>query len=236
MHWESVSWLQKTFMQWFNKERSKQLLTFPVESLSLLNKNGCAADKEWADFAAEMYSKGHSFFIYTSDSVDSLASCCRLRNAIQENTLAIRQAKWDEWARQIKALNDTISDNDFITTLLSYTDKLISKEGQLTGNGWATQASHLTNMETHRFEADRLYSEIQQISDADDKAAEHKRELVEQYQAEILAIYKERDAIKDLMEQAYKAQLDWLKKIIKAYEDMLNAQKDYKRRLQYSSF
>lgn len=76
MQWDSVSWLQKRFMKWFNKERLKSVLTFPVESLSLLNDGKDYVDQEWADFAAEMLSEGHSFFIYTSDSVDSLASCC----------------------------------------------------------------------------------------------------------------------------------------------------------------
>lgn len=72
-------------MNWFNNERLKHILTFPVESLSLLNDREKFLDEEWADFASEMYSKGHSFFVYTSDSVDSLASCCRLRNGITEN-------------------------------------------------------------------------------------------------------------------------------------------------------
>jgi len=85
MQWESVSWLQKRFMKWFNRERLKNILTFPVETLSLLNDGKDFCDKEWADFAAEMYAEGHSFFTYTSDSVDSLASCCRLRNGIQDN-------------------------------------------------------------------------------------------------------------------------------------------------------
>lgn len=85
MQWESVSWLQKRFMKWFNRERKKNILTFPVETLSLLNDGHDFVDKEWADFAAEMYAEGHSFFTYTSDSVDSLASCCRLRNGIQDN-------------------------------------------------------------------------------------------------------------------------------------------------------
>lgn len=85
MQWESVSWLQKRFMKWFNKERLKNILTFPVETLSLLNDGTDYVDHEWADFAAEMYAEGHSFFTYTSDSVDSLASCCRLRNGIQDN-------------------------------------------------------------------------------------------------------------------------------------------------------
>ena len=82
---ESLSWLQKRFMKWFNKERTKAVLTFPVETMALLTKDGDCLDKEWADFTAEMYSEGHSFFTYMSDNADSLSSCCRLRNEIQDN-------------------------------------------------------------------------------------------------------------------------------------------------------
>lgn len=88
MNWESVSWLQKRFMKWFNKERTKQILTFPVETLNLLDDGEKYVDEEWADFCAEMLSEGHSFFNYRSNSVDSLASCCRLRNELQDNTFS----------------------------------------------------------------------------------------------------------------------------------------------------
>lgn len=88
MKWDSVSWLQKRFMKWFNKERCKQILTFPVETLNLLDNGENYVDTEWADFAAEMLSEGHSFFNYHSSSVDSLASCCRLRNELQDNTFS----------------------------------------------------------------------------------------------------------------------------------------------------
>ena len=84
-HWESLSWLQKRFMKWFNQERTKTVLTFPVETMSLLSENGDVKDKEYADFTAEMYAEGHSFFVYLSDSPDSLSSCCRLRNEITNN-------------------------------------------------------------------------------------------------------------------------------------------------------
>lgn len=83
--WNAVSWLQKRFMKWFNKERTKTVLTFPVETMALLTKDGDVIDQEYADFTAEMYSEGHSFFTYMSDNADSLASCCRLRNEIQDN-------------------------------------------------------------------------------------------------------------------------------------------------------
>lgn len=83
--WESINKLQKFFMRWFNKERTKALLTFPVLNVSLLNNGKTVVDREYAEFIAQEISEGNSFFIYTSDTVDSLASCCRLRNAIDIN-------------------------------------------------------------------------------------------------------------------------------------------------------
>lgn len=83
--WESLNWLQKKFMTWFNEERTKCILTFPVETVALLTDGEDVRDKEWGDFTAEMYSKGHSFFTYMSDSADSLSSCCRLRNEVSDN-------------------------------------------------------------------------------------------------------------------------------------------------------
>lgn len=84
-NWDSLSWLQKRFMKWFNKERTRTVLTFPVETMALLTKDGDVMDREYGDFTAEMYAEGHSFFTYMSDNADSLSSCCRLRNEIQSN-------------------------------------------------------------------------------------------------------------------------------------------------------
>lgn len=84
--WETLSWLQKRFMNWFNEERRKYIMTFPVETMALLTDgNDDFVDREYADFTAEMWSKGHSFFCYLSDSPDSLSSCCRLRNSLKDN-------------------------------------------------------------------------------------------------------------------------------------------------------
>ncbi|MFA6859546.1 MAG: anaerobic ribonucleoside-triphosphate reductase, partial [Bacteroidales bacterium] len=83
--WESLSWLQKHFMNWFNGERNNYILTFPVETMALLTDGkDDFKDKEYADFTAEMWSKGHSFFCYLSNSPDSLSSCCRLRNSLKD--------------------------------------------------------------------------------------------------------------------------------------------------------
>lgn len=86
---DSLEKLQKFFMEWFRLERHKELLTYPVLTASILTDGkGGFKDPEFYKFCAEQMSKGHSFFIYMSDSVDSLASCCRLRNELADNTFS----------------------------------------------------------------------------------------------------------------------------------------------------
>ena len=86
--WKAVDALQRLFMNWFNQWRLRQLVAFPVETMAMVYdpKTGDIIDKDYKDLTAEMYAKGHSFFTYISDSADSLASCCRLRNELAENT------------------------------------------------------------------------------------------------------------------------------------------------------
>ena len=81
--WESLKWTQMEFMKWFNEERLKTVLTFPVETVTLLYKDGKFQDEEMAQFVYDEYARGHSFFTYISDTVDSLSSCCRLKNKLQ---------------------------------------------------------------------------------------------------------------------------------------------------------
>lgn len=84
--WKAIDTLQRMFMKFFNKLRTKQILTFPVETMAMVHDGKDIIDKDYKDFTAEMYAEGHSFFTYISDSADSLASCCRLKNELTENT------------------------------------------------------------------------------------------------------------------------------------------------------
>lgn len=83
--WESVSKLQKYFLHWFNEERTKALLTFPVVTVAMLTDGKeNIIDKDYEDFVCKEVSKGNAFFTYLSDTIDSLSSCCRLRNYIED--------------------------------------------------------------------------------------------------------------------------------------------------------
>ncbi|WP_289122944.1 anaerobic ribonucleoside-triphosphate reductase [uncultured Megasphaera sp.] len=86
---ESTYHLQKFFLSWFRQEREKELLTFPVVTAALLTEGvGGFKDTKFVQGLVEEQAKGLSFFVYMSDRVDSLASCCRLRNELADNTFS----------------------------------------------------------------------------------------------------------------------------------------------------
>ena len=88
--YESVRDLQHLFMEWFRKERRKELLTFPVLTAAYLvdKETKQPIDKDFEHLIAFEMSKGLGFFHYESTSADSLSSCCRLRNEVADNTFS----------------------------------------------------------------------------------------------------------------------------------------------------
>lgn len=137
--WETTKEIQKMFMKWFNKERTKTVLTFPVETLNIIVESGEYKDKETADFASEMWAEGASFFMYQSDSVDSLSSCCRLRNAVEENTFSytLGAGGIETGSKRVITLNinritqdwyktkDTISLKDYVAQIVERVHKYL---------------------------------------------------------------------------------------------------------------
>ena len=86
--WEAIDYLQRLFMNYLNEERLNAVIAMPVETMALLSDGSDIVDKEYKNFTSEMYAKGHSFFTYISDNPNGLASCCRLRNEIQDNVFS----------------------------------------------------------------------------------------------------------------------------------------------------
>ena len=86
--WKAIDYLQRKFMKYLNNERLNAVIAMPVETMALLSDGNDIIDKDYKKFTAEMYAEGHSFFTYISDNPNGLASCCRLRNEIEENTFS----------------------------------------------------------------------------------------------------------------------------------------------------
>ena len=74
--WEHIDFLQKRYMKWLNQERTHTILTFPVMTVCLLVDNEKCLDEDYESFVCDQWAKGDSFFVYTSDNPDSVASCC----------------------------------------------------------------------------------------------------------------------------------------------------------------
>ena len=111
--WETTKELQKMFIKWFNKERTKSPLTFPVETMnSLFDKETHKyKDEETADFIADAWAHGHSFFCYNSDSADALSSCCFTKDTFVKVKLSsdsiVHILTFEELYDYIKKYTDT---------------------------------------------------------------------------------------------------------------------------------
>ena len=80
--------LQRYFLSWFNRERAKALLTFPVVTANLLTENGEPRDKGLAMFLAKEMSEGNSFFLFMHKNPHALSSCCRLANEMVDTSFS----------------------------------------------------------------------------------------------------------------------------------------------------
>ncbi len=89
---EEIIEFQKWYMEVMSEIRSTNMLTFPVNSISLLRKEGeydlnsldAFADPEFAEWAIKHNMKWSDSNIFQDTSVTSLSNCCRLKNDINE--------------------------------------------------------------------------------------------------------------------------------------------------------
>lgn len=74
---------QKTFLNEMSDIRSQNMMTFPVNSISLLRKDGKFVDEDFAKWACRHNMKWNDSNFFIDDSVTSLSNCCRLKSDIK---------------------------------------------------------------------------------------------------------------------------------------------------------
>ncbi len=77
------------FEKWFLEEMSSikdrgRMFTFPVNTISLLKKDGKFVDEEFARWASNQNRKWNDSNLFCDSSVTSLSNCCRLKNNIKD--------------------------------------------------------------------------------------------------------------------------------------------------------
>ena len=81
---EEIINFQKIFLDVMADIRHHSMFTFPVNSISLLRKEGKFVDEEFARYAIKHNMEWSDSNIFVDSSVNSLSNCCRLKSNIKD--------------------------------------------------------------------------------------------------------------------------------------------------------
>lgn len=83
-HLDGIMEFQKLYMEEMSEIRNHNMFTFPVNTISLLKKDGKFIDEEFAIWACKHNMKWYDSNIFADSSVNSLSNCCRLKSNIED--------------------------------------------------------------------------------------------------------------------------------------------------------
>lgn len=81
---DGIMEFQKIYLECMAEIRTHNMMTFPVNSISLLRQNGKFIDEEFARYACEHNRKWNDSNLFIDSSVTSLSNCCRLKSNIED--------------------------------------------------------------------------------------------------------------------------------------------------------
>lgn len=190
-----------------------------VEKLNAAVASGTVA--KWSDEWWEMYN-----------------ATLEVASGIQEADIALAEfqqnlndLKWDNFDYLEDRISQLTSEADFLIELFDE-DKLLDENGNLTNEGWSVVGLHNQNYLTYMQQVEDYKNAIHELDAelASDKGnqnlIERREDLLKAEQDAILAAKGEKDAIKDLVSNAYNDLSDSIGDVVGAYEDALDAAKD----------
>lgn len=153
------------------------------------------------------------------------------KKALVEYDNTIRQINWDAFDRTRDDVENLISETDFLTELLKDVG-ITDNNGNMTKEGQAAQALLAQKYQLYLNQAKAYKDEIAKI-DADlandpyDKELlDRKQDLIDKEQEAIKSAMSEKDAIKDLTNDAYSDFIDKLGDAIDKYKELMSTMKD----------
>ena len=81
---DGIMEFQKLFLEVMSEIRSKNMFTFPVNTISLLKQDGKFVDEDFARYASEHNRKWNDSNFFVDSTVNSLSNCCRLKSNIED--------------------------------------------------------------------------------------------------------------------------------------------------------
>lgn len=195
-----------------------------------INKLQSAMDDAVRNGTIEKYSSSWYDMKATIDEVKQ--SIVEAQQAITEANNNIRQLKWDAFDKLQESLSDINNESEFLLDLLDAYDLVDEKTGNITTNGIASLGLYAAEYSNYMQQAVKYAEEMSQIDKdlsndpSNQDLLERRQELLEAQRDSIQSAEKQKDAIKDLIEEGIQGQLDALQDLIDKYGDMLDAEKD----------
>lgn len=150
---------------------------------------------------------------------------------VAELQKSLRETNWEYFDYTQERIKGIVTEADFLIDLLS-DEKLYDDNGKITDKGIATLALRNQNYETYAEQA-KMYAK--EIASLDEEIAKdpnntdlikRREELLGLQQDSITSAQKEKQAIKSLVEDGIKTQLNSLKELIDTYKESLSSAKD----------
>ena len=167
---EQIMDFQKLFMVTMHEIRSKNVMTYPVNTISLLkDKDGNFVDEEFARWASKENMEWCDSNFFIDDSVTSLSSCCRLSNNVKDlymnsiggtalkvgsekvNTINLARIAYESEGNKDKYIQLLRDEVQLCLTTLDIVRHIITRN---------IEKGLMKNFDTHMVDLDKLYSTI----------------------------------------------------------------------------
>lgn len=172
-----------------------------------------------------------AWFEMQSQINDTTAAIEESEIAIVEYGNKIRELEWDKFDFLQDRISAITDESDFLIKLMDSSD-LFDDKGQITDTGSATVGLHAQNYDVYMRQADEYAIEAKRINKelandpANTKLIERREELLKLQRDSILSANDEKEAVKSLVEEGIKKQIDSLKELVSEYQDNLSSAKD----------
>lgn len=223
---DTKGWFASTLLNnSFIEQEQKNLDKLKEERTALINALNSAIDSgKIEEYSEDWYDMQSSIDDCTSSILDA-------EKALIEYDNAIRQINWDAFDRTRDDVEDLINETDFLVELLKDVG-ITDDNGNMTKEGQAAQALLAQKYQLYLNQAKAYKDEISKVNEDlandpyDKELLDRKQDLIDKEQEAIKSAMSEKDAIKDLTNDAYTDFIDKLGDAIDKYKELMSTMKD----------
>lgn len=201
----------------YTQKEINSLANERAQLASVMSSSGLSQDSEaWQNM--------YSTLLKIDEEMDDLN-----KDMIEFNN-NIRNLNWEIFEYLEDSISRITSETEYFVSLLE-DKKLFDDNGNFNKYADATVALHATAFDTYKQQAQDYLEEMrdlqrQVVAGAGKDVLEQYNKMVDAHQDAVLAANKEKQAILDLIEDGYKAQLEAIQKVIDKKKEQLNMEKN----------